>query len=479
MGIESGKKPHAVCIPFPAQGHVIPFMKLAKILHSRGFYITFVNTEYNHRRLIRSQGPEFANAFEDFLFETIPEGLPRSDRDATQDPASLCDSIRKNCLTPFRDLLSKLISSSVVPPISCIISDGLMSFAIKAAQEFGIRDVQFWTASACGYMGYLQYHELRRRGIVPFKDDSFMEDGTIDRVVDGIPGMRNIRFRDLPSFIRTTDPDEILLNYLGDEAQNCLSTSAMIFNTFTALEHEVLEAIKTRFPNILVTGPLSLMEKTIPENKLSSFRPSLWKEEFQCLEWLNKQEPSSVIYVNYGSVTSMADNHLKEFAWGLANSKHPFLWIVRSDIVMGDSAVLPDEFLEEIKDRGLLASWCPQDQVLSHPSIGVFLTHCGWNSTIESMASGVPLICWPFFAEQPTNCRYACAEWGIGVEVNQDVKREEIEGLIKDMMEGEKCNELKNKALEWKKKAAEATAIGGPSCKDLDRFLENILLNRK
>ncbi|KAK4343633.1 hypothetical protein RND71_036727 [Anisodus tanguticus] len=415
MGIESGKKRHAVCVPFPAQGHVIPFMKLARMLHSRGFYITFVNTEYNHRRLIRSQGPDFANGFEDFQFETIPEGLPPSDRDATQDPASLCYSIRNNCLTPFRDLLSKLISSSVVPPISCIISDGVMSFAIKAAQEFGIRDVQFWTASAC-----------------------------------------------------------------GDEAQNCLKASAMIFNTFTELEHEVLDAIAARFPNIYVTGPLSLLEKTIPEDKLmSSFRPSLWKEEFQCLEWLNKQEPSAVIYVNYGSVTLMSDQHLLEFAWGLANSKHPFLWIVRPDIVMGDSAVLPAEFLEEIKNRGLLASWCPQVQVLSHPSIGVFPTHCGWNSTIESITSGVPLICWPFFAEQQTNCRYACAEWGIGVEVNQDVKREEIEGVIKDMLEGEKGKELKEKALEWKKKAAQATDIGGPSCKDFDRFLEKLLLNRE
>lgn len=111
-----------------------------------------------------------------------------------------------------------------------------------------------------------------------------MEDGTLDRVVDGIPGMRNIRFKDLPSFIMTTDPHDILLNYLRDEAQNCLKSSAMIINTFTELERQVLEAIEARHPNIYVTGPLSLMEKTIPENELSSFRPSLWKEEFHCLE---------------------------------------------------------------------------------------------------------------------------------------------------------------------------------------------------
>ncbi|WMV19709.1 hypothetical protein MTR67_013094, partial [Solanum verrucosum] len=184
------KTPHAVCVPFPVQGHVIPFMKLDKILHSRGFYVTFVNTEYNHRRLIQSQGPDFEKSFQDFKFETIPEGLPPSDHHATQDPVLLCDSIRKNCLSPFRDLLSKLISSPFIPPISCIISDGMMSFAIKAAQEFGILDVQFWTASACGYMGYLQFDELRRRGIVPFKGPNFVkgfQDFQFETIPEGLP----------------------------------------------------------------------------------------------------------------------------------------------------------------------------------------------------------------------------------------------------------------------------------------------------
>ncbi|KAL5556086.1 hypothetical protein UlMin_038322 [Ulmus minor] len=111
MGSSGATKPHAVCVPFPAQGHVNPMMQLAKLLHSKGFHITFVNTEFNHKRLIRSKGPEF--------------------------------------------LLLKLKSLSEVPPVSCIVSDGIMSFGIKAAEEFGIPEVQFWTAAACSFMGYL------------------------------------------------------------------------------------------------------------------------------------------------------------------------------------------------------------------------------------------------------------------------------------------------------------------------------------
>jgi UDP:flavonoid glycosyltransferase YjiC (YdhE family) len=93
-------------------------------------------------------------------------------------------------------------------------------------------------------------------------------------------------------------------------------------------------------------------------------------------------------------------------------------------------------------------SWCPQEQVLAHPSIGVFLTHCGWNSTLESMCAGVPIICWSFFAEQQTNCQYAYSTWGIGMEVYHDVKRDEIEALVREMMDGYKGKAMRQKTQE-------------------------------
>nr|AYC63487.1 UDP-glycosyltransferase [Scoparia dulcis] len=474
MDTNSCEKPHAVLVPFPAQGHLIPMMQLASLLHSRGFFITFVNTEYNHKRLIKSKGLEWIMGFENFQFETITEGLPPSDRDATQYPPALCDAIRKNCYPVFKDLLAKLVSSSELPRVSCVISDGVMSFAIKAGAELNIPVIQFWTASACGFMGYLQYHELIRRGITPFKDDNFAANGLLESRLEWIAGMRNMRLKDMPSFVRTTDPDDILLNYLGDEAQNCLNASAIIFNTFADLEVEVLEAIAPLSPPIYNIGPLLLLTKNIPESPVSSFRPSLWKEDRTCLEWLDKHEKNSVVFVNYGSVTLISDHHLQEFAWGLANSKHPFLWIVRPDIAMGESAVLPEDFIRETKDRGLLASWCPQEEVLSHPSVGVFLSHCGWNSILESMCAGVPMICWPFFAEQQTNCRYICVEWEMGEEVDHDVKRDEIEALIRNVMREEKGKEMKNKTLEWKEKAKEATRVGGSSYNDFDCLVNEI-----
>lgn len=170
--ISEARKLHALCVTFPAQGHVIPMMQLAKLLHSRGFYITFVNTQFNHNRLIRAKGSsssEWLNSFPDFKFESMPEGLPPSDRDATQDPPSLCYALRENCLPAFRELVARVRSSDGVPPISCIIYDVVMSGAMKVAEEIGVPGVPFWTASACGFMGYLQYPELLRRGIIPFE----------------------------------------------------------------------------------------------------------------------------------------------------------------------------------------------------------------------------------------------------------------------------------------------------------------------
>ncbi len=162
-------KPHAVCVPYPAQGHVNPMLKLAKMLHSNGFQITFVNTEYNHRRLLKSRGPNSLDGLPDFHFEAIPDGLPPSDANATQDIPSLCDSTSKHSLVPFRHLLSRLESSNNVPPVTCIISDACMSFTLHAAQEFGIPDVLFWTPSSCGVLAYAHYRHLIERGLTPLK----------------------------------------------------------------------------------------------------------------------------------------------------------------------------------------------------------------------------------------------------------------------------------------------------------------------
>ncbi|KAI4307410.1 hypothetical protein L6164_030603 [Bauhinia variegata] len=471
------ERPHAVCIPYPAQGHINPMLKLAKLLRFKGFHITFVNTEYNHKRLLKSRGPDSLNGLPSFRFETIPDGLLETDVDVTQDIPTLCESTRKTCLPHFRHLLSQLNDAPDVPPVTCIISDGVMSFTLDAAKELDVPEVLFWTTSACGFLGYLHYRNLIDEGITPLKDSSYLTNGYLDTVIDWIPGMKDIRLKDLPSFLRTTDPNDLMLDFILHECERAKRASAIILNTFDALEHDVLEAVSSVLPPVYSIGPLNLLVNHVSDKDLKSIGSNLWKEEAECLEWLDSKEPNSVVYVNFGSITVMTSEQLIEFAWGLAESQKTFLWVIRPDLVAGDAAVLPPEFVRETKNRGLLSNWCPQEQVLAHPAIGGFLTHSGWNSTIESVCSGVPMICWPFFAEQQTNCRFSCQEWGIGLEIDNDVKREGVEKLVRELMDGEKGKEMRNNALEWKKLAEDAaSASDGSSYLNLDNLVRQVLL---
>ncbi|CAN1333249.1 7-deoxyloganetin glucosyltransferase [Linum perenne] len=432
-------------------------LKLAKLLHQRGFHVTFVNTEYNHRRLLKSRG---SSAFESlssrFRFETIPDGLPLSDEDVTQDASSLCESTKRTCLGPFKRLVSKLNDATLggVPPVSCVVSDCIMGFTLKATEELGIPNVMFWTASAYA---------------------SYLTNGYLDTPIDWIHGMEGIPLKYMPSIVRTTDPNEFLFNFVMGEVENARNASALIINTFDKLEGEFIEPLSPIFPPIYTIGPLHLME--VHESGLDSLESNLWKEELGCLEWLDQKEPNSVVYVNFGSVTVMTSHQLAEFAWGLAHSGKTFLWVIRSDLVRGESAILPQEFTDEIKERGMLVSWCPQGKVLKHPSIGGFLTHCGWNSTLESLTSGVPMICWPFFADQQTNCWVICNKWGVGLEIESDVKRDEIDKLVKELIDGEKGKEMKERALEWKNLAKDATQVEiGQAYLNLEDMINKILL---
>ncbi|XVF67231.1 hypothetical protein PTKIN_Ptkin10aG0103700 [Pterospermum kingtungense] len=468
-------KPHAVCIPYPAQGHINPMLKLAKFLHHRGFHITFVHTECNCKRLLRSRGPNSLVGLPDFRFEAIPDGLPPTDANATQDIPSLSDSTSKTCLAPFRDLLYKLNNEAWIPPVSCIVSDGSMSFTVKAAEEFGIPDVLFWTPSACGFLCYVMMPSLVERGLTPVKDVEYLTNGYLDKVIDWIPGMKNIRFRDLPSFVRTIDPNDKMFNFLLKEVERAFKASAIVLNTFESLEQDVLDALSSILPSVYSIGPLHLIVDRVRDDEMEDIGSNLWKEQTECMEWLDSKEPNSVVYVNFGSITVMSSEQLIEFAWGLANSQKQFLWILRPDLVAGETANLPPEFVSETKGRGMLASWCPQEQVLKHPSIGGFLSHMGWNSTLESLCCGVPMICWPFFAEQQLNCLFACREWGIGMEIDTYVKRDEVENRVRELMGREKGVEMERKAMKWKKEAEKATGPGGSSFQNLEKLVTEVL----
>nr|XP_028963975.1 7-deoxyloganetin glucosyltransferase-like [Malus domestica] len=268
-------------------------LKFAKLLHHRGFHITFVNSKYNHRRFLKSSGPSSLDGLPDFQFKAIPDGLPDSDADTTQDVPLLCDSIRKqNFLAPFRELLMKLngdaISTSTNPPVTCIVSDGFMSpFTITAAEEIEVPIVLFYTIAACSFMGCIQFRALVEKGLAQLKDDISLTNGYLEKVIDWIPGMKDIRLKELPTFFRTSDPDDIMFNFIMESTDRAHKASAVVLHTFDALEPDVLGALSSMLPLVYPIGPLQLHLNQILEHPLN-IGYSLWKEETECLEHSDK-----------------------------------------------------------------------------------------------------------------------------------------------------------------------------------------------
>ncbi|CAI0459500.1 unnamed protein product [Linum tenue] len=181
----------------------------------------------------------------------------------------------------------------------------------------------------------------------------------------------------------------------------------------------------------------------------------------------------SVIYVSFGSMASLGPEQMEELSHGLKNSNHYFLWVVRAS----EEAKLPVNF--DMSEQGLVVSWCPQLGVLDHDAVGCFMTHCGWNSTLEALSLGVPMVAMPQWTDQGTNAKYIEDVWkmGLRVEADQDgiVKREVVEKCLKEVMEGKKGEEMKRNAELWKRVMKEAASEGGSSDRNINEFVDSLI----
>ncbi|GJN21088.1 hypothetical protein PR202_gb08536 [Eleusine coracana subsp. coracana] len=470
---------HAVFFPFPAQGHVAAALHLARLLHvHHGARVTFVHSERNRRRILRSRGPAALAGAPGFRFAAVPDGLPpSSDEDAEDDHspehiAALLAFIDAS-VPHLRAVLDSAAASGA--PATCVVSDIASVLRASGQELMGVPAVAFWTTGACGLWSNMLCQQLIEKGLVPLKGNEQLRNGYLDTVVDWAPGMpRDMRLRDFVSFVRTTDADDGMLRaVMGIMDTLRTAPSALILNTFDELEAQVLAAMRPILPPIYTVGPLPLLaaEQQAP---LATLSASLSKEDGGCLAWLGRKPPRSVVYANFGSIAVLTTHQLREFAWGLARSGHDFLLVVRNDQAK-DDACGGGGPAAAAEGRGYVASWCPQAEVLRHEAVGAFLTHCGWNSVLEGVCSGVPLLCWPFAADQQTNCRFACTEWRVGVEVAADVDSTEVAELVREVMAGERGREMRQRAAEWKEKAAAAAALrGGSAWVNLHRLVNQV-----
>ncbi|CAF2085554.1 hypothetical protein YC2023_071210 [Brassica napus] len=427
------EKRRIILVPFPAQGHVTPFIQLGHALSLKGFSITVVQGGSNQVSHIPG-----------FQFVTIPESLPVSQL-KTLGPVEFLTKLNKTIEASFKDCISQLLLQHD-NDIPCIIYDELMYVSEATAKEFKLPSVIFSTVSAtsrvCGCL------------LSNLNAEIDMEDPEVqDKVVDDL---HPLTYKDLPT--SGMGPVDRYLE-LCKEVFNKGTASGIILNTARCLESSSLSWLQQELGiPVYPLGPLHITAST---------NSSLLEEDMSCIEWLNKQESRSVIYISLGSKAHMEANEVMEMAWGLCDSNQPFLWVI--------SESLPEEVSKIVSEKGYIVKWAPQDQVLGHPAVGGFWSHCGWNSTLESIVEGVPMICRPFGDEQKLNAKYIESEWRIGIRLEGEVERGQVKRMVKRLIMDDEGADMRDRSIGFREKLKASVRVEGSSYNALDelvKFLE-------
>ncbi|KAF3508849.1 hypothetical protein F2Q69_00007612 [Brassica cretica] len=435
------EKRRIVLVPFPAQGHITPMMQLGQALSFKGFSITVAQGEYN--QVSSSQH------FPTFQFVTIPESVPVSQKE-NLGLVEFLMKLNNNNEARFKDCVAELLLENG-NDFACIIYDELMYFSEAAAKEFKIPSVILSTASATNHACGCVLSKLNAEKFLVDIEDPEVQ----DKVVENLDPLR---YKNLP--ISGMGPLDRFLE-ICREVFNKRTASAVIINTASCLESSSLSWLKQEL-NIPVfpLGPLHIT---------ASANSSLLEEDRSCIEWLNKQVPRSVIYISLGSIAHMETKEVREMAWGLRNSNQPFLWVIRPGSIAGSES-LPEEVSKTVSEKGYIVKWAPQKEVLGHPAVGGFWSHCGWNSTLESIVEGVPMICRPFKGEQKLNAIYVESVWRIGFQLQGEVERARVERAVKRLIVDEEVEGMWERALVLKEKLKASIRSGGSSYKALDEL---------
>ncbi|GLJ47279.1 hypothetical protein SUGI_0998400 [Cryptomeria japonica] len=467
--MNEGAQPHALLIPVPVQGHINSMMQLAWKLTSHGFLITFLNTHDTlHRILEANRKTSLPKNWDLIRMISVPmEAQPEDGRD---DATKFSESLEKELGPPVILSLIQKINNEEERKITCIIADFWMCSGLQAVANFhvislAVLHTQLLSVCAISYFS----PSLISRGILP--NNGIVEEDKMVKCLSSVPPMRS---GELPWMHR----GEYLFLKGNRIAQELKEIKWVLFNSFHDLEAPAVEELSKEV-GVYTIGPLIPPEFLHGDSSdTTKILPSLWTDELECLKWLDKQVAQSVIYLSFGSFTVLEEKQVEEVALGLEVIKRPFLWVLRSDGVKGDRAILISRLLESTGDQGCIVGWAPQLQVLCHPSLACFVTHCGWNSVQESMSMGVPMLCWPYFSDQFLNRNYVVDVWKVGLLLNPNkdghIEKEECRKAVEELLVSEKGMEIREKVNKWKTIARNAEKEGGSSSKSFNLFVNAI-----
>ncbi|XP_061373023.1 phloretin 4'-O-glucosyltransferase-like [Gastrolobium bilobum] len=456
-------------ITYPGQGHLNPALEFAKRLIAMGAaHVTLGITVHMYRRMTKKVNipglslVPFSDGYDDGF-----NAIAGADADY-----KLYTSELKRRDSEF---VTNLIVSSAQEghPFTCLTYTLIVPWAQEVARGFNLPTALLWIEPAT-VLGILYYYF---HGYGDYINEKFTKEPLCSSIaLPGFPFL--LSPRDIPSFLLVSNPSVLSFVFpLFEEQIKVLdmeNNPIVLVNSFEALEPEAFRAVDKL--NMIPIGPL------IPSAYLdgkdstdTSFGGDFFQDSNDYIQWLDSKPGLSVVYVSFGSYFVLSKRQMEEIARALLDCGCPFLWVIREK---------EEEELgcrEELEEKGKIVKWCSQLEVLSHPSLGCFVTHCGWNSTMESLVSGVPVVAFPQWSDQKTNAKMIEDVWKTGMrvdhEVNGDVvvQAEEIRTCLEVVMgSGEKGNELRNNAKKWKSLAKEAAKEGGPSEKNLRTFLDYV-----
>ncbi|KAL6347028.1 hypothetical protein AAG906_012279 [Vitis piasezkii] len=465
MGSES-KLVHVFLVSFPGQGHVNPLLRLGKRLASKGLLVTFTTPESIGKQMRKASnitdqptpvgdGMIRFEFFEDGWDENEPK---RQDLDL---------------YLPQLELVGKKIIPEMIKknaeqdrPVSCLINNPFIPWVSDVAADLGLPSAMLWVQSCACFSTYYHYYH----GLVPFPSEAEPE------IDVQLPCMPLLKYDEVASFLYPTTPYPFLRRAILGQYKNLDKPFCILMDTFQELEPEVIKYMSKICP-IKPVGPLYKNPK-VPN---AAVRGDFMKAD-DCIEWLDSKPPSSVVYISFGSVVYLKQDQVDEIAYGLLNSGLHFLWVMKpphKDAGL-ELLVLPEGFLEKAGDKGKVVQWSPQEQVLAHPSVTCFVTHCGWNSSMEALSSGMPAVAFPQWGDQVTDAKYLVDVFKVGMRMcrgeaeNKLITRDEVEKCLIEATTGEKAAELKQNAMKWKNAAEEAVAEGGSSDRNLQEFVDEV-----
>lgn len=459
-------RPRVLLLCSPCMGHLIPFAELARrLVADHGLAATLL--------FAAATSPPSEQYLA--LAAAVPDGV-----DLVALPAPPPDSLPPS--SPVRDRSAHAVVYSIprvrgiaralaaAAPLAALVVDMISVPVRGVAEDLGVPCYMFFTSPWMTLSLFLHLPELDATRTGELRDAT-------EPIL--LPGCVPIHAHELPRSMLADRSSDTYAGFLS-MAKGAARVDGILVNTFLELEPAVRHCTDGLKLPVHAVGPL-VWSRAVGMDR-----------DHRCLSWLDRQPRGSVVYVSFGSGGTLTWQQTAELALGLELSQHRFIWAIKrpdQDSASGaffgtrqgegededeDTALdfLPEGFIERTRGVGLLVqSWAPQTAMLGHASVGCFLTHCGWNSALESVLHGVPMIAWPLYAEQKMNAAMLEVQVGVAIRAKLGpdgiISKEEVAGVIKRVMEGEEGKAIRERAGHLRDKAAHAWSVDGCSTRAL------------